>query len=761
MKAGTQTIKLSAPIVLIAIAVFLAVLIGGFAVSGQATPSTLLDELVNRNGVLAIQHLLIAAPILIAAAVAMYGRRVQQVPKQNLATSALLFFFFVGLSGLFAANKSQSFELWFEWLSYGAAMFAVVMNAGRQKGPLVILGSISAATFLMAVYGVQEYGGARRDYPSWRIFAHTENPNVAAVFLLVGILLLLCLTPLLPRLMSLFGALACGMMLFALLLTGSKGGTSLGLPLGLLGVGVSLVSGTTARRIAFLVVAAVCGVAVFGMFYKNVAWGGLSLAAVYLAVALLTQAETKRYLPYMAVPFVICAAFLFLLKVTTPARDPASLKLTGPAASPIMRVESGGDTQDQSATFRLNLWRSTLSLIRQRPFTGYGLGSFAVESSRSGRVTPTVLAHQSYLQLWAEGGVIPFLLFFYMLGAWTKGVWKGREALPAQSRLELAGVIAAVVAVLAHSLIDSDLYYYGIGIVFFVLLGVGLLLAADAVTPELAAPNIRKLLGTGTVGLLCLLLVCAYLDTVKSFARSDMAKQDLPTLKSDLDSIAWASSFDGEVNFDRSWIADSPSAQIDDLKRAFALDPRPRYGRALSDAQLRAGDTGGAVTSLLEALDYDPDNLPSLFRLANLYQNEGDISRAVEIAQRLVDVEKSPYFQVRSQPQIVPTQTYQVRLTILAPNTADPKAKADLLAAGVRGILEYARLTVPAMMESQGDPTIANQVYGTVDEAKKILSDASAGAAEAAALYRKLGDLQAAQEMDAAQPRLKLPAPSS
>jgi len=749
--------RLNPAAALLALSALLAVLIGGYVESGQVErdPASILSELFVGNGVRGFQHVIIAAPILLVTAFGLFRRRVQQVPKQHLATALAAFFLFIGLPCLIAANKAHALEVWFEWLTYGCALFAVVANVGRQRGPLILLGAIAVGCLLIASFGVQEYGDQRLTHPDWRIFAHTQDPNVAAAMLLPGIFISFIFVASERRIVSFISILGGGLALFALLLTGSKGGTSLGLPIGLLALGATLVTGPSSKRIAFLAGAFVLALAEFACFVRNVAWAGLGVSLVYLVAAVMTLPDGKKTVPRLAGPFVVCSVFLLLLTVTS--RPPAAqARAEGQLVSPVARVTQGANTAEQSATFRLNLWRSTLALIKLRPFTGYGLGSYAVESSRSGRVTPTVLAHETYLQLGAECGVLPLLLFLYCGCAWFKAVWRGQSELPTGQRLQLAAVIAAVTALLAHSLIDSDLYYYGIGVVFFMLLGVGLLLASDAVTPELAQSKARVFVGAGSIGLLILLIVSAYIDTQKAFIKQDLAKQNRQDMEADVAAIGWTSGFDGETDYYSALLAQGPE-QINELKQALALAPSPRYGRALSDAQLRAGQTTGAVASLLDALDYDPNNLPALLRLAKLYQTTGDTDKAVETAQRLVRVEKSPYFTARSLPEIVPTETYLARIEILAPNSSAPKQKADYLAEGVRGIAHYLKETVWRIVQSQKGGDTQPLVYGSAEEAQEILATGAAAAIEAAKLYRTMGDAKDAAEMEADAPLLVLP----
>ena len=65
-----------------------------------------------------------------------------------------------------------------------------------------------------------------------------------------------------------------------------------------------------------------------------------------------------------------------------------------------------------SITRRLGYWEDTLMLIKLHPFVGVGLGNFNLMESR--------FAHNFYLQLWAEAGILPFIAFFWLIGSVLK-----------------------------------------------------------------------------------------------------------------------------------------------------------------------------------------------------------------------------------------------------------------------------------------------------------------------------------------------------
>jgi hypothetical protein len=133
----------------------------------------------------------------------------------------------------------------------------------------------------------------------------------------------------------------------------------------------------------------------------------------------------------------------------------------------------------------------------------------------------------------------------------------------------------------------------------------------------------------------------------------------------------------------------------------------------------------------------------------------GDPESAVATANQLVDVEQTSYFKVRSIPESVPTETYFARFDVLAPAETDPKKKADLLAAGVRGMLAYAKVTVGSILvisDHGKKPDQRMPGYDTLIEARAKLDRAAKAADDAASIYRRLGDTTLAAEMEADGP---------
>jgi tetratricopeptide (TPR) repeat protein len=736
-EARSSAIRVSVPLILLLATAILAPLFGGYVVTDETVlPHNFIEILRTAFGgsdAPVLTHALVALPALFALLVALCTHRVQQVPKQITTIIWIVFFLFLGASSLFSTMRGISLEMWLEWLSYGCGMFATIAICGRRLGIVLLMAAVSTGCFLVSLNGILEYGQRRADDPSTRIFAGWMNPNATAAILLLGVFasLGLCLSS--KRAASLFAGIAGAFMLVAIALTGSKGAVSLALPLGFIAFGAFQCRPKNLILPCFALgagLAAVVGV----LFLKNIGWVGICLGSAFatLTVALANRDHVgaARFGGVIAV----AAAFLVLLSVTTPVPKTAA---PGPQATPMSRVSDGAQTQEQSSEFRLNLWKSAGFLIKERPLQGFGLGTYRNESARSGLTTATMLAHNIYLQIWSETGVIPILFFLAGIGVWVKMVGKGRTRLPAPQLPLLAGCFAAVSALLVHGLVDSDLYYFGIGVVFFLLFGAALSLAGDAVAPELIQKPVRAFGVATCCGICALFLLMSLADVQKGILRQDLAAHDGDAVRDDSDALGWATSFDGEARYLQA--LSSPRSQVADaLQDSYRMLPSERVARMLANVLASSNKYTEAVGFLNDALERDPNNLRTLNLLAKIDLEKGDQQGAIEIAKKMVATEATPYFKVRSIPEDVPTETYDARLDLIAPSISNPSEKAQVLAEAVDGYDAYARTTVP-MIRRNAKAQMQMPGFDSADEAKAKLQKAIAGGAEAIDIYRKVG----------------------
>jgi O-antigen ligase len=212
------------------------------------------------------------------------------------------------------------------------------------------------------------------------------------------------------------------------------------------------------------------GVLGVGLILLGLASNG-SLAAVVLAVPTMAFSAVllsgaKRVAPAL-VGFggaALLGALVFL------ASSPVQTKLTG---------ESTGSFKG-----RWELWQHTGTIIRRTFPYGTGIGSFERVYASHEQVDAVSKvsannAHNDYLELIAEGGVLGVLLICATLAWWLK---QARASLGAarENTLPAAAAIASGAA-LAHSLVDYPLRTTALAVVFAFCLGV---MARVRLTPD-------------------------------------------------------------------------------------------------------------------------------------------------------------------------------------------------------------------------------------------------------------------------------------
>lgn len=562
-------------------------------------------------------------------------RRVHQAPRFRVAFALVVLLGLIGASIGYSDWKWVSLQTALEWGSYAAIFYAVIAVSGRERGVRLLLGAFTAGCAVAALKGVSEYGQMRAQDPSWRIFADWVNPNALAGVLLLGLFVSIGLMLTSERLGAIIWGLAGAVIGFGIVLTQSKGGY----------IAVGLGAAT-----------------LFGLLWV---WTGARRAMLALAPLALT---------------VVLAAGL---------RASA-----GAQSSALARVSVSGAASEQSAGFRTLLWKSAAELIRREPM-GYGIGTFRYVSAKPGLTQQTQLAHNSYLQMGVETGLVGMLALIAVFGLWLVETLRCWKPLRVETNVLRAGVVAAVVASLAHSAVDSDLYYFGIGFAIFALMGLGLQLSADGSGPELVPAPLRRFVAIGICGTVAWGLI--YMGAV------EISKVGLRTAyeRGSQDADPLGPSRLAPLDGDAFWLAAAtaePGARLKLMERAAELTPSTRNLRSLARAQEALGLYVAAARTLGRALDIDPNNLITLKQLMDLSDSSGDQPVAVQTARRIVAVEGSPYLKVPAIPELVPTETFEARL-YLADRTSGPK-RLELLQKAMEGYARYARLTLPQVRQA-------------------------------------------------------------
>ena len=121
-------------------------------------------------------------------------------------------------------------------------------------------------------------------------------------------------------------------------------------------------------------------------------------------------------------------------------------------------AEAGRDTLQKSRGF---IWLSTLKMIAAQPVLGVGFGAYETAypqySQHDSGVSPIAQAHNDYLQILADGGLVGGLLALWFIALLARAVWHGLQHQDTRLAALSLGAGGGLCALLVHSLFDFNL----------------------------------------------------------------------------------------------------------------------------------------------------------------------------------------------------------------------------------------------------------------------------------------------------------------
>jgi O-antigen ligase len=124
----------------------------------------------------------------------------------------------------------------------------------------------------------------------------------------------------------------------------------------------------------------------------------------------------------------------------------------------------------QTGGFRLDLWQSSLEMVRDHPILGIGLDNFAYVYQaylRAGAAAEPNLSHPHnwVLHLWLELGLLGLIAFGWLVLRFWRYVLNQSE-----SRWLVAGAAGAMADLLVHGFIDNSYFLVDLAFVFWLCL---------------------------------------------------------------------------------------------------------------------------------------------------------------------------------------------------------------------------------------------------------------------------------------------------
>jgi len=504
------------------------------------------------------------------AALAILIHKLQQLQTGQLsmrfgAFEALTVAFVVlaGVSATTSVNPYVSITELHLYIAYVMLAWGIRKSVEDKRALYLLIGSLLLGSSAVSCWGIRQYVEQLKitGDAHWRIFSTFYNPNLLAGYLGLTLpLAVSCLLVVRERAWKLLLGFVTALNATAFLLTGSKGGVL-----------------------------------------------GLSLAAIVAAAAWRSTSPHRQPLSLRKAVPTVCA----LLVVGFLAARPL-----------IPRLLAAFGSESHSSQFRWYLWKSTARIIADFPLLGAGPGTFESIYPRYALAGFTRMAHENYLQLAAEGGLLFAVVFIAMLVVGLRGAARGVRGANRESSLLSCGLLGGLVAFGVHGLVDYTWYVPSIAITYFAMLSLTHSLVELRVREQRYSsprgPLFTVTFGNHTGARLCLALIVLFLVTL-SYSQWR---------------ISGAASLYDEPRGAR---AEGPHDPIAAARRSVQLQPRcGRYHARLAEAIfMRAtatadeGELMEAAQEFQTAITCEPTVSNNYYKLARLrsWNHERDKGR--------------------------------------------------------------------------------------------------------------------------------------
>jgi len=181
--------------------------------------------------------------------------------------------------------------------------------------------------------------------------------------------------------------------------------------------------------------------------YSRGAWIAFLLSVFFLYI--LKAKKARLLVTGILVCFVIVIIFLFIILPETSKETLEYILKAG----------------NQGVSVRIKLWQEAIGIIKDHPFFGCGLNTYATVAPGY-RITETTgfYPHSSYLRMAAESGLLGLGAFTWILVTLFKKSLANLKKIDNRFYATfLMGILAGLFAFLAHSFVDTGIYSLQLG----------------------------------------------------------------------------------------------------------------------------------------------------------------------------------------------------------------------------------------------------------------------------------------------------------
>lgn len=138
------------------------------------------------------------------------------------------------------------------------------------------------------------------------------------------------------------------------------------------------------------------------------------------------------------------------------------------------RIYSIFNFADSSTSYRFKMWGITKDLIRDHPTVGVGFGhkAFKQEFELLIRSMPIFHAHNTYLEIMAEGGALGIISFLYIVIGSIVNLFKsGMKSTDKYIRTVSIGLLASIMGILTNGMTEHIVYINRIIVMLWMVFG--------------------------------------------------------------------------------------------------------------------------------------------------------------------------------------------------------------------------------------------------------------------------------------------------
>ncbi|MHB8882365.1 MAG: O-antigen ligase family protein [Thermodesulfovibrionales bacterium] len=304
----------------------------------------------------------------------------------------------------------------------------------------------------------------------------------------------------------------------------------------------------------------------------------------------------------------------------------------------IARFEKVRNPAGNIADLRPVIWKDTMSLVRDFPVFGTGFGTY-IDVYTKYRTLPGEAivdhAHNDYLELLSDGGLIGFLLYVWFLAAVVLRSWK--KFLKRRDSFAIylfIGSLSGILYMLFHSLTDFNLHIGSNGLYFFFLCGVLVSSAHTRLRDGLDPTLLKPLKGAPSVWTIALagLLLCVCLAFNAGGLIGAYYERSLKGIRPEA-------------------LREQEGLRLvqETLERAVLFDPlEPRHRLALADLGMLVSGPEAALREYEQAVIMDPLEAEYLQKLGLARAGRGEAAEAERLLKAGIALDRNASYVYRT-----------------------------------------------------------------------------------------------------------------